>query len=140
MSSEKVFSSFINNFQSNNFKRQAVQPVVSIYVNILYLCCLKNFTIVNDDYLLGYIWDERIDKIFLIDKTAGILYLGEPHPFNKLGNVIGICEEGIISCIYPGDYLTYKKDLQLPEEIKQHLNNEGVVLRLYSFNNKNKSK
>lgn len=105
-----------------------------------HLCCLKNFTIVNDDYLLGYIWDERIDKIFLIDKTAGILYLGEPHPFNKLGNVIGICEEGIISCIYPGDYLTYKKDLQLPEEIKQHLNNEGVVLRLYSFNNKNKSK
>ena len=105
-----------------------------------HLCCLKNFTIVNDDYLLGYIWDERIDKIFLIDKTAGILYLGEPHPFNKLGNVIGICEEGIISCIHPGDYLTYKKDLQLPEEIKQHLNNEGVVLRLYSFNNKNKSK
>ena len=37
MSSEKVFSYFINNFQSNNFKRQAVQPVVSIYVNTLYL-------------------------------------------------------------------------------------------------------
>ena len=100
------------------------------------LCCLKNFTIIGEDYLLGYVWDERTDKIFLIDKTAGILYLGKPEPFNKLGHVIGVCEEGIISCIYPGEYLEYKKENELPEEVKQHLSNEGVVLCLYSFHKK----
>ena len=94
------------------------------------LCCLQNFTIVDENYLLGYVWDERSDKIFLIDRTKNILYLGKPDPFNKLGHVIGICAEGIISCIYPGEYLEYKeqgKDVHLPMEVVQHLNNEGTI-------------
>lgn len=101
------------------------------------LCCLKNFTIAGEDYLLGYVWDERTDKIFLIDKSEGILYLGKPDPFNKLGRVVGVCEKGIISCIYPGEYMEHKNDVELPGEVKQHLNNEGVVLRLYSFHKNN---
>lgn len=99
-------------------------------------CCLKNFTIVGEEYLLGYVWDERTDKIFLIDKSAGILYLGKTDPFNKLGSVIGVCDEGIISCIYPGEYLEHKKEVDLPEDVRQHLNHEGVVLRLFSFVNR----
>ena len=104
------------------------------------LCCLQEFTIVDDDYLLGYVWDERKDKIFLIDRIKNVLYLGEIDPFNKLGRVIGVCDKGIISCIYPGEYLEYKeqgKNAQLPEDVKEHLENEGVVLCLYSLNMKN---
>lgn len=101
------------------------------------LCCLQNFTIVDENYLLGYVWDERSDKIFLIDRTKNVLYLGKPDPFNKLGHVIGVCTKGIISCIYPGEYLEYKeqgKKVHLPKEAEQHLNNEGVVLCLYLIN------
>ena len=101
------------------------------------LCCLQNFTIVDENYLLGYVWDERSDKIFLIDRTKNVLYLGKPDPFNKLGHVIGVCTKGIISCIYPGEYLEYKeqgKTVHLPKEAEQHLNNEGVVLCLYLIN------
>ena len=67
------------------------------------------------------------------------MYLGKPAAFNKLGNVIGVCDEGIISCIYPGDYMEYLdqgKEINLPENVKKHLINQGVVLCIYSLDTK----
>ena len=135
----EALKSIYFDFENKNVPETALRDIEQHEELYDRLCCLKEFTIVQNNFLLGYVWDERIDKIFFIDREKGILYLGKPAAFNKLGNVIGVCDEGIISCIYPGDYMEYLdqgKEINLPENVKKHLINQGVVLCIYSLDTK----
>lgn len=135
----EVLKSIYFDFGNKNVPETALRDIEQHEELYGKLCCLKEFTIVQNNFLLGYVWDERTDKIFFIDRRKDILYLGKPAAFNKLGNVIGVCDGGIISCIYPGDYMEYLdqgKEINLPENVKKHLANQGVVLCVYSLNTK----
>lgn len=75
----EVLKSIRFNFGSKNVPEVALKNIERHEELYDRLCCLKEFTIVRSNYLLGYVWDERIDKIFLIDRSKDILYWGKPH-------------------------------------------------------------
>jgi hypothetical protein len=97
-------------------------------------CCLKNFAVVNDNYLLGTLWDGTKTKTFIVDKNDETLYLSKKEIVDAdNSNLSGYCNNQIISYIYPGKY----DDIQLtdfPEDVKKHVEDENFVLCLYTLN------
>jgi hypothetical protein len=96
-------------------------------------CCLKNFVVVNDKYILGTLWDGAKTKIFIIDKNEQKLYLSKKEiPDADKSDLSSYQNNQIISYIYPGKY----DDIQatdLPEDVKKHIEDENFVLCLYTL-------
>jgi hypothetical protein len=90
-------------------------------------CCLKNFVVINEKYILGTLLDKTKTKNFIIDRNDKLLYLSKEFPRNDKSYLTGYCNNHIISYIYPNKY----EDIQamdLPEDIKKHIENEDFVL------------
>jgi hypothetical protein len=96
-------------------------------------CCLKNFVVVNDKYILGTLWDGAKTKIFIIDKNNKNLYLSKKEIADAdNSNFSSYCNNQIISYIYPGKY----EDIQVmdfPADVKKHVEDENFVLCLYTL-------
>lgn len=92
------------------------------------------FTVVSGNYILGQLREDngyRGHKVFLIDRTMNTVYIEDKSIFSTLGYVIGCDGDRIISRITPGEYLvaiSENKEVNLPPEVKKHLENEGFVL------------
>jgi hypothetical protein len=90
-------------------------------------CCLKNFTVVNEKYILGTLRDELKTKPFIISRKNNELYIGEEVANGDISNIAGFYDNKFISFIYPGKY----EDIQntdLPENVKQHVADDNFVL------------
>ncbi|MCC8146780.1 MAG: 6-bladed beta-propeller, partial [Bacteroidales bacterium] len=96
-------------------------------------CCLKNFVVMKDEYIMGTVWDETKTKNFLIDKNKHCIYLSDELPDSDISNLAGIYKNTIISFIYPGKYDDIES-LDVPSDIKEHLENENFVLYLTELN------
>jgi hypothetical protein len=92
-------------------------------------CCLKNFTIINDKYALGTLWDKTETKTFFIDRKNKKLYTGETIADADKSNVIDYYNNSIVSYIYPGKY-EHLQTMDFPEEVKKYVEDENFVLCL----------
>lgn len=96
------------------------------------------FTIITPNYIFGQMLDDNKPKVFLIDKLKKSIYIEDKSAFSKLGNIIGYDRNKIITYISPGEYtkmLNEKKNIDLPVDVQQHLQNEGFTLCLYELLN-----
>jgi hypothetical protein len=92
--------------------------------------CLKRFVVVNERYCIGTLLDELQTKAFIIDRNSNDLYLSKE--IRDYGYMTGYSAGQIITYIYPGKY----KDIQsqdLPEDVKEHVENDNFVLCLYKL-------
>jgi hypothetical protein len=95
-------------------------------------CCLKNFTIINDKYAFGTLWDKTETKTFFIDRKNKKLYLSETIADADKSNIIGYYNNSIVSYIYPGKY-DYLQTMDFPEDVKKHIDEENFVLCLFEL-------
>ncbi|MDR0385601.1 MAG: hypothetical protein LBH60_05950, partial [Prevotellaceae bacterium] len=98
-------------------------------------CCLKCFVIVNERYCIGTLLDELQTKTFIIDRNSNNLYISEKvdddHSYLN-GYLTGYHDNQIITYIYPGKYEDIQSE-NLPEDVKEHVENENFVLCMYKL-------
>jgi hypothetical protein len=96
-------------------------------------CCIKNFAVVNDKYMLGTLWDGAKTKTFVVDKNNKTAYLSKKEIADAdNSNISGFYDNQIISYIYPGKY----DDIQatdFPADVKKHVEDENFVVCLYTL-------
>ncbi|GHT73918.1 hypothetical protein AGMMS50262_05860 [Bacteroidia bacterium] len=90
-------------------------------------CCLKNFTVIDDKYILGTLRDELKTKPFIIDRKNKELFIGKEVISGDISNIAGFYDNRIISFIYPGKYENIETT-NLPENVKQYVADENFVL------------
>jgi hypothetical protein len=90
-------------------------------------CCLKNFTVINDNYILGTLWDKLKTKPFIIVRKDRELYIGEEVASGDLSWITGFYDNKFISYIYPGKYENIQ-NMDLPDSVKQYVEDENFVL------------
>jgi len=95
-----------------------------------YYCCLKKFTIINNNYILGTLHDALKTKTFIIDRKDKKLYMSKEF---ALGDMIfsGFFNNQIISVIYPGNDNIPMDDL--PVNVRTHLEEENFVICLHKL-------
>jgi hypothetical protein len=92
-------------------------------------CCLKNFIVVADNYILGTLWAGRKTKSFIIDRKNKVIYQSKALEYD---NIIGYHDNQIISSVFPGKY----EDIQsadFPADIKEYVEDENFALCLYEL-------
>jgi hypothetical protein len=95
-------------------------------------CCLKNFTVINDKYIMGTLWDEQKTKNFIMDRHNRTAYISEEIAASDISNMAGYYRNQIITFIYPGKY----EDIQhadLPDDVKEHIENENFAICLHEL-------
>jgi hypothetical protein len=106
--------------------RKDIEGNLEKYINY---CCLKNFTIINEKYILGTLWDKTETKTFVIDRKNRKLYLNEASADADKSNMIGYYNNSILSYIYPGKY-DHLQAMDFPEEVKEYIEEENFVICL----------
>jgi len=96
-----------------------------------YYCCLKNFTIINNEYILGTLRDELKTKTFIIDRKNKKLYISKEIAAGDISNISGFFNNQLISFLYPGKDNVLSMDL--PDNIKKHIEGENFVICLYEL-------
>jgi hypothetical protein len=92
----------------------------------------QNFTIINDNYILGTLYDELKTKSFIIDRNEKKLYISkELEPGTNTNKITGFFNNQIVYVLYPGEE---NIPTDLPENVKNHLNEENFVICLYELN------
>ena len=76
-----------------------------------------------DDNFMGNIWVNGKMSMFVTDGSEAKIQLIDKH----LGNI------GVINDCMVQPILVDEEDYQLPDSVKQHLENEGMALRLLEF-------
>jgi hypothetical protein len=95
-------------------------------------CCLKNFTVVTDNYILGTLRDQLKTKTFIIDRKNKQLYLNRETTVSDNSEIAGYYDNCIISYIYPGKYDDIQA-MDFPADVKKHIEDENFVLCLYTL-------
>jgi hypothetical protein len=120
-------------FGKKNVPNEYRKDIESNLDKFEHYCCLKNFAVVNDKYILGTLWDGAKTKIFIVDKNDKTVYLSKKEIADAdNSNFTGYCNNQIISYIYPGKY----DDIQatdFPVDVKAHVEDENFVLCLYTL-------
>lgn len=94
-------------------------------------CCLKNFTVFTDKYVIGTVWDELKTKAFIIDRNNQILYLGKETTDNDKSYITGVNGDYIISCMVPGKSEIY--DDSVPMDIREYVEEGNFVICLFKL-------
>jgi hypothetical protein len=92
-------------------------------------CCLKDFTVVADNYILGTLWAGRQTKSFIIDRKNKVVYQSKALNY---ANINGYYNNQLISSVFPGKY----EDIQttgFPADIKKYVEDENFALCLYEL-------
>lgn len=96
-------------------------------------CCLKNFTVVTEKYIIGTLWEKLETKVFIVDRGNEFVYKLKTSADSDKSGFVGYYEGNIISYIYPGKYDDiYKEDL--PEDIKEYINDDNIVICISDLN------
>nr|WP_302829590.1 6-bladed beta-propeller [uncultured Bacteroides sp.] len=86
---------------------------------------LKNILTVTDKYIIGFLWEHRKTRMFILDYVLNICYLGKVISDYDRRIGCGFCRDGLIS------YMDSDNELY-PDTVNAHLRNEGVVLKIQS--------
>jgi hypothetical protein len=120
-------------FGKKNVPNECRKDIEGNLEKFKHYCCLKNFTVVNNEYILGTLWDDAKTKHFVVDKNNKTLYLTKKEIADAdNSHFSGYCNNQIISYIYPGKY----DDIQatdFPADVKKHVEDENFVLCLYTL-------
>jgi hypothetical protein len=120
-------------FGKKNVPDECRKNIESNLEKFEHYCCLKNFAVVNNKYMLGTLWNDTKTKIFIVDKNNKTVYLSKKEIADAdNSNFSGYCNNQMISYIYPGKY----DDIQttdFPADIKKHVEDENFVLCLYTL-------
>jgi hypothetical protein len=92
-------------------------------------CCLKNFVIINEKYIIGTLWDELKTKTFIIDRNDKKRYMSKEIASSDESNISGYYNNQIISYIYPGKYEDIQS-MDFPLDVKKHIEEENFVICL----------
>ena len=91
---------------------------------------IQNIVFINDKYIAGVLFDEVMGKPFIVDRTANCVYILNRRE-KGFRDMLWCYENNLVSCISPG-----YEDIQsadLPQDVKDHLENEDFVLCLYEL-------
>ena len=94
--------------------------------------CIRNIALINDKYIAGTLFDERIPKPFIVDRIENCIYIFYNEEKGVQNGMLWCYENSFILPIHSGMY----EDIQstnLPHDVKEHLENEGVTLCLYEL-------
>lgn len=90
-------------------------------------CLLKQILGVTDKYIIGFLWQHRKTRMFILDYISNICYLDDPIDDLDKTKGCGFCNLGIISYIDSANKL-------YPDSVNMHVNHEGSVLKIQPLN------
>ena len=92
---------------------------------------IGNIVLINDKYIAGVLFDERIPKAFIVDRAEKCVYL--MNRLDKGFHDMLLCyDNNLVSCLSPGKYEDIQSD-DLPQDVMEHISNEDFVLCLYTL-------
>jgi hypothetical protein len=120
-------------FGRKNVPNEYKKDIESNLEKFKHYCCLKNFVVVNNNYMVGTLWDDAKTKNFIVDKNNKIVYLTKKEIADAdNSNFSSYCNDQIISYIYPGKYDDIQA-MDFPTDVKKHVEDENFVLCLYTL-------
>lgn len=91
---------------------------------------LRNFTVVTPQFLMGYVWEGRKNKVFLLDRASREIYVSRTLEDSDHTLLTGFCGSTMISCIHPDAYEEDPDSDLLPEDLIAHLKKGEFVICL----------
>lgn len=91
---------------------------------------LRNFTVVTPQFLMGYVWEGRHNKVFMLDRASNEIYVSPTLEDSDHTLLTGFCGSTMISFIDPDYYEEYPDHDLLPENILAHLKKGDFVICL----------
>lgn len=88
---------------------------------------IRKILSVTDTYIIGFIWEHRQSKLFVIDYISKICYVGEPFSDFVRRQGCGFCNEGLIS------YVDTENEIY-PDSVNEHVKKENWVLQIQPLN------
>ena len=93
--------------------------------------CIRNIVLINDKYIAGVLFDEQINKPFIVDRIESCLYILNRQE-RGFRDILWYYDNKLVSCIYPGKDENIQSS-DLPQKVKDHIENEDFVLCLYEL-------
>lgn len=94
---------------------------------------MRNFLVGFDRGYLGSLYDQGAYRVFLIDTIENQIFLGpQSDYYSFLGQFVGFDSGFVLSYLDP-EYIGEEAMENLPELVKEHLNEDEFVVRLMKF-------
>lgn len=91
---------------------------------------LRDFTVVTPRFLMGFLWESRKRKLFILDKASGEINVSPAVEDSDNTLLTGFCGSTMISYMDPDNYGESPEADLLPADITEHLRKGDFVLCL----------
>ena len=118
---------FFINFGEENVPNRDKVEIESKLRNFDYYCLIRKILAVTDKYIIGFIWQHRQTKPFVIDYNSKKCYLGDMVPDIDRRVWCGYSEGNLVS------YIDSENE-ELPDSVNQFIRQEGIALKIDKLN------
>lgn len=111
------------NFDNENVPEDNKMDIEKKIANYDKYTMIRKILSVTDKYIIGFIWEHRQTKIFVIDYISKICYVGDTFSDFDRRQGCGYFDGGLIS------YIDTENEIY-PDSVNEHVRNENWVLRI----------